>query len=473
MYPGMPEPRLATPRNLNRATYGTHVAAASSFLKRPLIPWQRFAADVAGEVDDDGMLWYTKVLLTVQRQAGKTALDLAGNVQVALSGQDRRAWYTAQTGQHASSKWREMSDTFVESRLKRMAHRRLTNGSEALTFVNGSTFSPHPPSPESLHSKQSDRNSVDEAWAHTELAGDALLQAIVPTTTTRRMLIGQQPQLWIISTEGTVESTFFNREIEQARAMQDPRTCVIDFGLWEGDDADDLVTVARRHPGFGHILDMETLKDARGKLPLGEFARAYGNRRTGATERIFPAGPWKNAAFDLEIPIGPMCFGAATGVDGVDTTITVSQRIGDIVVTAIPEGGHGLGTYWGIDYLINICTQYDNAPVAIDRVGPSAALYDAAKRAGLRLVDLDSASVSAACQNTLSGIVNPKGATWRYRPHPALEAAAELATRRWISDGAWVFGRTKSVGSISALEAANLSSWGIDHMPAKMGMQLG
>jgi hypothetical protein len=206
-------------------------------------------------------------------------------------------------------------------------------------------------------------------------------------------------------------------------------------------------------------------------LPVGEYARAYGNVRTGATERVIPAKPWRDAAWLDELPDGPVCFGAATGVDGIDTTIVVAKRVAGATVVAVVKDGHQSGTWWALDRLTDLCQKY-NAPAIIDRVGPSSALYDDAKRAGLTLIDLDSAKVTAACQKTLGGITNPNGATWRHKPHDALDAAAELATRRWISDGAWVFGRRASVGSISALEAANLAAFGIDHLPEAQGFQL-
>lgn len=476
---GMIQPRLATPRNFERKTYGRRVAATSALLHKPLIPWQRYVADVSGEVDGDGMLWYNTVILTLQRQGGKTALDLARNVQSCLMGPNRRAWYTAQSGQHASAKWREMSDTFTQApRLKNFAKRRLTNGSEALTFLNGSEFRPHPPTEDSLHSKQSDTNTVDEAWAFTELQGNQLLGAIQPTTATRRMVVGQQPQLWIISTEGTVESTFFNPIVDAARQMADPRTAIFDFGIPEDADPTDLEEVARWHPGFGYLLDMPTLETAAKQLPVGEFARAYGNRRTGAVERVIPADPWRNAAgIDGHEAAGPVCFGAAVGVDGVDTTIVAAQRVtpplgAPYVLVSIVRGGHQEGTWWALGRLKELSAKY-GAPVAIDRVGPSSSLFLDAKAAGLSMVELDTAKITAACQRTLAGITNPNGATWRYKPHHALDAAAELATRRWISDGAWVWGRRASVGSISALEAATLAAFGLDNMPKEIGFQLG
>lgn len=478
-YPlGMVKPRKATPRNFGRPTYGPHVALINARLGRPLIPWQKFVADVTGEIDEDGYLYYNKVILTGPRQIGKTVFDLGRNVQNCLIGPHRRAWYTAQSGQHASAKWREMTDGFIEAPgLKNLAKRRLTNGSEVLKFRNGSEFRPHPPTEDSLHSKQSDTNTIDEAWAFTELQGIQLLGAIQPTTGTRRMLMKQQPQLWIMSTEGTVESTFFNPELDAARAGAiDERTAFFDFGIPDDADPNDLETIARWHPGFGHIFDMESLIAAREQLKQspGEFARAYGNRRTGATERVLPAGPWRDAAWLESIEPGPVCFGAATGVDGVDTTIVAAQRVttpyGPAVVVAVVE--HQPGTWWALDRLRELSEKF-GAPAAIDRVGPSSSLHDEATRAGLNLVELDSAKITAACQRVLAGITNPNGATIRHKPHPAFDAAAELATRRWISDGAWVWGRRASVGSISALEALTLAAWGLDHMPSVRGFQLG
>ncbi|PII81569.1 hypothetical protein BMH32_04655 [Leucobacter sp. OLJS4] len=473
----MVTPRTATQRNFSRPTYGGHQAAVAARIGAPFIPWQRYVADVAGEVDEHGMLYYNTVFLTLPRQAGKTQFDLGRNLQSCLMGPNRRAWYTAQSGQHASAKWREMSDVFTESKLKRFARRRLTNGSEVLKFRNGSEFRPHPPTEDSLHSKQSDSNSVDEAWAFSELQGTQLLAAIQPTTATRRMLVKQQPQLWIISAEGTIESTFWNPRIDAARAMENPRTAVFDFGIPDGSDPLDLENIARWHPGYGHLLDMETLVTAAGQLPPGEFARAYGNRRTGATERVISAEAWAGAA-DLGLAAdGPLCFGAAVGVDGVDTTITVAQRVTPAVgqpyvLVAVVNGGHDNGTWWALDRLKELSAKY-GAPVAIDRVGPSASLYLEAQAAGLTLVDLDSAKVSAACQRTLGGITNPNGPTLRFKQHHALDAAVELATRRWISDGAWVWGRRASVGSISALESGTLAAFGLDNAPKAVGFQLG
>jgi hypothetical protein len=74
------------------------------------MPWQRYVADVGGEVDERGRFVYSLVIVTVQRQAGKTTLKQAQAVQRAAQGPNRRVWDTAQTGQDARDKHREFAD---------------------------------------------------------------------------------------------------------------------------------------------------------------------------------------------------------------------------------------------------------------------------------------------------------------------------------------------------------------------------
>lgn len=479
-YPGLVEPRPGTTqRNHDRATYGGHAAAIAAAFGRPYIPWQRNAMDTALEVDDNGIFVYSTVVVTVPRQAGKTDIGQSGQLQNALLGPHRRVWYTAQTGEDAADKWNELADAFEASRLLRpMALKasrgvRRSNGSQAIKLVNGSTLRPHPPTRDKLHGKQSDRNDIDEAWAFTSAQGADLMQAIAPTTTTRRMVTGQRAQLWVYSTEGTIESTFLNPLLEQARSG-DPDTCLIDYGLREDEDPSDLDLVAKRHPGFGYLLDMPTLRDQQKRFAdsPGEFARAFGNRRTGATERLIPVQAWRDAAWLDAMPDGRPALAASVGIDGIDTSIAVGIRVENgPLVTSIVKDGHRLGTHWAVARLVELAAKH-KSPVVIDRRGPSAALHDAAKRAGITVLDIDSSGVSAAHQTMLEGITSDTGATWRYRAHPAADDAAELATRRYFSDGAWVLGRRASVGSISALEALSLAAWGADHLPADHGIQL-
>lgn len=489
-YAGLVAPRYATPRNHARATYGAHDAAVAEMLGWPLLPWQRYIADVAGEVDDAGVHVYDTIIVTVPRQAGKTTLAMARNVRQCVSTPGTKAWYTAQTGQHASENWREMvTGVWSESPLDPLAKPRLSNGSAALRFTNHSEFRPHPPTADSLHGKQSDLNNVDEAWSFTQVEWKGLMGAIVPTQLTRKKLRGQQPQTWIFSTEGTSESIPFNELLDRNRATQAENVALFDWGVPADEPLPDITdprqlagffdVVYRCHPGAGYLFERADLPGFFEQLDrdISEFARAFGNRRTGATARVIPEADWNTAATTDPIPDdAPVCFGAAVGRDGEDATITVTALLPDgHKVTEVIR--HGAGTVWILDALKELTEKWD-APVVIDRAGPSTDLHDRAHAAGLPMIPIDLRGYTGACSALYGGIVKVDedgtklAPTWHHRPHTALNTAADIAARRSTGDAAWAWGRRASSASISPLEAATLSTWGVDNLPERIGLQV-
>ena len=54
----------------------------------------------------------------------------------------------------------------------------------------------------------------------------------------------------------------------------------------------------------------------------------------------------------------------------------------------------------------------------------------------------------------------------RIRTHEALDTAADIAGRRAMHDGGWIWARTRSAGDISALEAATLAAHAVARQPA-------
>src|SRR6516225_1206722 len=66
-----PAPIYATART-DRPTLGPGVAKLAEVIGRPFMPWQRYVADVALELDDDGRFVYRQVVVTIPRHSGKT-----------------------------------------------------------------------------------------------------------------------------------------------------------------------------------------------------------------------------------------------------------------------------------------------------------------------------------------------------------------------------------------------------------------
>jgi hypothetical protein len=438
------------------------VAKAAQALGRPLMPWQQLVADVGGEVDASGLFVYPLVVVTVQRQAGKTALDLAQSVQRCLMGPRRKVWHTAQTGQEARKKWGELADDVLASPLRNVVagKPRRGAGSESLTFLNGSQLRPHPPTRDGLHGEQSDTNNVDEAWAFDDAQGADLFQAIVPTQATR-----PGAQTWVWSTAGDRSSTWFRNLVNRGRAGE-PGLAFFEWGIPDDADPTDLETIARHHPAFGHTQTLDTFRRAQVTLAdkPGEFARAYGNRWTGSGERVIPAEPWNAAGTDAILPDGPLAYGVAVGDDGDALWASIVAAVAD------PDGrvwwevvDRRPGRSWAVERVRALRDKGQG--VAILRNGPAAPVADALELAGVELLVPRSADYTAACQDVYDRLVGPGAPRVIHRRHAALDTAADVAGTRGVGDGAWVWSRAKSTGAIDALEAATLGTWAVARAP--------
>lgn len=219
--------------------HGTAICRMQRAMGSRPMPWQVLAAHAIGQRNHRGRPVWNYIIVTVPRQSGKTTAAGSWGTHRAITTPKGKIWYTAQTGQKARDRWLEMAAAVQTSVFGPFVKVLKTNGSEALLFPEiRSQFRPHPPTEESLHSEQSDLNIVDEAWAYDEYQADALMQAIVPTQTTRPMR-----QTIIISTMGTADSTWFHREVEKARSG-DPSIFMIDYGIGPDVDANDLDAVA-------------------------------------------------------------------------------------------------------------------------------------------------------------------------------------------------------------------------------------
>ena len=471
----MPEPRFMTERTPGAKSGLKRAGQLAVALGRPLIPWQREAIRGMTEIDPEtGTFRYSRIVISTPRQVGKTTIDGMCATTNMFLGPDRRSWYTAQDGTKAREVFRGYMDQLEKSYYKPALSRLLRgNGAEMIQTIRGSEYRPFVPNAESLHSKQADRVTLDEVWTYSKAQGSAIIQAADAPMSTRLGTTGHEPQLIIMSTEGTAESEWYNPILDELREHPDPSTFFVDFGLRDDEDPTDLKTVARRHPGYGHLFNMASLKKRQATYQgdVSGFARAYGNRRQGAQDRVIPVHAWNDSRIEASIPDGlPVCIGAAIGVDDEDGAIVMSGYHPEYgKITEVME--HRPGSSWMLLRLKEIQANAGYAvPFAIPDTGPSARLHDQASRAGLNLLEGTGATANAvACAGVLAGLETGE---WRFRTHPALEAAADLAARRWVQDGAWVWGRRASSGSIAALEAGTWSAYGIDHLPEDHGLQV-
>lgn len=430
------------------------------------MPWQEYGADLIGELDSRGLPRWPLVIISVPRQAGKTTLTLAACIHRLLTGPRRRVWYTAQTGQKARGKWLELVTNHIETgdfALRELFTTKKAAGSEQLIIPRlGSIFSPHPPTEDSLHGEQSDMNFIDEGWVFDDAQAAHLMQAIVPTQATR-----PGAQTVIVSTRGTAASTWFHGLVAKAK-LPGSKIAILDYGIEDGDDPQDLDVIAAAHPAYGYTVTMDSLIAAKDQLAPSEFARAYGNRETGSRDREIPLQAWESAASLEKIPAGhPVTFGAAVDFERTETAIVAAALVEGVPIIEVVDLRSG--TSWAATRLVELIKEHGAPPPWVDNIGPAATLADELTLLGHPPAPFGVRDLTAACADIwdrittvdADGIAAPRV---RIRPHEALDIAAEIVTKRRIGE-AWAWGRRSSAGSIAALDAGTLALYGELHRP--------
>lgn len=444
-YGGMPAPKFATPRDLSYPTRG-HLddAFARVWMGRRLLPWHRYAADVAGEYDPaTGLPRYPLVVMPVQRQAGKSFFAMAKNGRRCFTNPGHRSWYTAQTGQDARDQFLKFHDeTLAGSALQAIVSLKRGNGHESMTFPNGSTMRPHPPTEDAMHGKQSDDNDVDEGWAFSQEHGQLLMQAIGPTQLTR-----PGAQTWIYSAGGTAESTWLAELVARGR-NGDPGICYLEWGIPDDADAEDLQVIYDHHPAAGHLITMDSLRALRAIFgdDAAGWARAAGNRWTEVIGGAIPAPVWADARTTDEIPAGaPVGWGAARAGNGshvavAAATVQTDGRVLAELVDLIPahDAAERVKAWAGRDTL------------AVSRSGPSAGLAADLERLRAPLMSTTVTAEAAACMTLLDGLTARQ---WKIRPHVDLDAAVAVTGKRRTAAGGFVWAPTAAGFPIAALEA--------------------
>lgn len=454
--PGAPSPKFATLRNPGAPTLGTmQDVFARVWLGHSLMPWQRYVADVGGELLSSGRPRYPLVVVTVPRQAGKSHLAMAQVGERCFSVPAYRAWYTAQTGGDARDQFLKFADETVSGTPLDAVVRTLRgNGHEVMKFPNLSTLRPHPPKEDAMHGKQSDRSDVDEAWAFPDFHGKALMQAIAPTQLTRPMA-----QTWIWSAGGTAASTWLSELVARGRGG-DPDLAYFEWGMPDDMDVSDLEGIAAHHPAVGHTVDADAIRRLRAILTDdSEFARAAGNRWTEAIGGAIPGDQWADAQDTTELPPGaPLGWGAARAVDGSHVVVAAAAeldggRILAEVVDVIPtHGAAGRVKDWA-----------NYATLVVSRNGPSAGLADDLERVNVALPPFTLRDESAACMSLLDGL---EARAWKFRPHPTLEASRLVVGKRRTTGGGVVWAPTAEGAPIAAMEAITFACHAVRHRRA-------
>lgn len=418
---------------------------------QPLMPWQEQVALVGGELVENqfGLLVpaYRFVVITVERQNGKTTLVLAWIGQRSLGwGSPQRTVYSAQTGSDARKKLLEDWSPVLEPRREKLGIKRIlkASGNEAVEFRNGSRCVLMGSGEDAGHGKTVDLAIKDEFFADYDDRRD---QALVPAMATR-----DAAQVLTLSTAGTDASVPLRRAVEQGRqAVETGQKSGVAYFEWSADEADDIDDPAvwwANIPALGYTISEDVIRQARATLSEGEFRRAFLNQWTKSEDRVIPAAAWDLVNGPDFKPSGAITFGIDVNPERSAAAITACGN------RALEVVEHRPLLSWLVDRAAEIDKRtpgcqwaYDGSPSA-----PIASLVPDLERAGLRLVPVKSTDMPGACGGFYDAVVDR---TVKVRRDPSMDEALAGATRRTTGD-AWSWARRGSV-DISPLVAATVA----------------
>jgi hypothetical protein len=442
-----PPPTLTPGRRPDRPTIGRKIGAVATALGTPLMPWQGHAAAVGGERLPDGRPAYPVVVVSVPRQAGKSALGHAVCVEGMTARPDARVWSTAQTRNAARDRWMDGARAMKRSAaFGPVTDLRLANGSESIGLPNGGLWRPFAPLPDALHGETTTRVMLDEGWAFDRVRGTELLQAIIPTGATV-----PEFQLWIVSAAGDDDSEFLADLLAgaDAAAVTGAGIAVIAWQAVGAATAPDIVqAVIDAHPAVGHTMTGDAVRAAREAMPNdAEFLRAFGNVFTATASGLFVAADtdplWIDAA-GAPTQFGALALAVDVAPDRSTATISAAWSAPGVGDTGAIIG-HGAGTGWVVAAAAGLTRRY-GVPVAVDPIGPGAGLADDLRRAGVPIRVLTTREVTTAAVDLLEAV---KGGTIRLYRDDALAASLAVAGRRQVGRDAWAFDRRGGAGDIT------------------------
>lgn len=447
------QPRYATRRRPERDTYGERVAKVAAELGTPLMPWQRMVADIGLEfrhIDGLYVPAYREIIVTVPRQAGKTTLVLAFEVDRALMwGRPTRIAYTAQTGNDARKKVLEDQLPLLErSSLGAIVEKvRRKNGDEGIDFRGGSQLDVLASTESAGHGRTLHLGVIDEAFKDVD---DRREGSMLPA-----MVTVADAQLLVVSTMGTDASLYLNRKVDAGRenatsGRDDAEIAYFEWSAHETEDIDDPATWRGCMPAYGITITERAVRHARETMTEGEFRRAYLNQRTAADERVIPIDVWNAAAQTVKAD-GKLMLAIDCNPERTHSSIAIADTDGRCEISL-----HDTGTAWLVPQAIHLA-RYFAVPVAYDPAGPAGVFGDVLTKEGVKTIPVTGRDMAHACSFFFDGVVDRK---LRIRPHDGLNAAVAAARKR-VSADAWTWARRDADADLSPLVAVTLASWAV------------
>lgn len=445
---GSTQPRLYTEplRPLNRRTSdGFYCDDFAQITGEPLLPWQRWAAIHALELNPDGSFRFRVILIIVGRQNGKSHLKRSVSLWRMYMRPRSRILGTAQEVRLAREQWKFCQDVIAGSPdlAAELGVVRNVNGDEWFALANGSRYAISAASRKAGRGGSNDEVNIDElreqrnwdAWA-----------ALSKTTMARA-----NSQIWCMSNAGDDESIVLNNLRESALAGRDPSIGIFEWSAEDGCELDDPKAWAAANPGLGYTVSEAAIRTSLGTDPPEVFRTEVLCQRVEHIDGAISLIGWRACADPsgtLEAHRGKISACVDVAPDGAHVTLAVAAKLDDGRVRL------EIAAAWN-----STAEARDELPALLDRIkpialawypsGPAAAIAPLLRsRAGQ--VELSGGRVAEACQG-LADLTRDRRIV--HNADPLLDAHVGAAQKLPSGDG-WRFTRRSRNGAAAHVDAA-------------------
>lgn len=446
------------------------------------MPWQRMIAEVAGEYDPVTKIpYYRTIIVTVERQAGKTTLFVCFQVQRCLSpfwDQPQRSAFTAQTGKDARDK--HIDEVYPLLRRSKLApHIRSINegmGNERVLWNNGSVMRLLSTGQTTGHGKTLQQAVVDEFWHDVDFARE---QGLGPA-----MITQDHAQMLMCTTAGNARSVMLRAKRSAGRqAVEEGLDRGIAYFEWSAPQRLDPETgkminwnpeteldlLPTFHPAvcpdppcrcdpdgkWKHTQSIDTLRAEYQSMrgTPGEFLRAYGNidaEDNAELWSLIKEDGWRAVLDPEAAPTGALRMSADASHDRSSGGIAIYG--GGVVEPVDYRPGVG----WMFERLVDMALRLD-AEVAIDVAGPIGYMAEDLADRGVRLDRMTGPEVVQSCGRMFDDIADKRVIFAQRGEHWSIMDDAVAGLVQKPAGDRMVWSRERSQNDICLFYAATLA----------------
>ena len=291
---GSTQPRLSTPplRPLNRRTSrGYEVADFAEIIGEPLLPWQRWLAIHAMELQPGGGYRFRTVVVLVARQNGKSSVKRTISLWRLYMDGARLVLGAAQDLSLAREQWNYCIETIrscpdLASELD--GKPRNVNGDEWFRVKGGGRYRITASNSRAGRGLSVDELNIDEL--RTQASWDAW-SALSKTTMAR-----PSAQTWCMSNAGDDTSVVLNQLRDSALSGRDESIGLFEWSAEDGCELDDPHAWAAANPGLGYTVSEAAIRSSLGTDPPGVFRTEVLCQRVDALDSAIDQAAWQACA---------------------------------------------------------------------------------------------------------------------------------------------------------------------------------